>query len=268
LPRGGTLVIVGTYVQLGAWLAYSRPARVILICNYPAPALLLSIHAQLRQATGTEPEVVYVSSRLRDGNGIAGTLCPPLVDLSKFVPPPEPASASHGPLRIGRLSRDTPEKHHLEDPSLYRILAWEGFHVRVMGGTCLAPALAGNANVELLQAGAQPAQEFLQALDVFLYRTSPDWPEASGRVIIEAMACGLPVIAHSSGGYTDWIRHEENGLLFTTQEEALLALRRLKADRELRHRMGQEARLTAERHAGRAAVQNYASWLIGEGAHG
>lgn len=268
LPRGGTLVIVGTYVQLGAWLTYSRPERTILICNYPAPTLLLSSHTQLRQATDMEPDLVYVSSRLRDGSGIPGRLCPPLIDLCQFSPALRPEPRQCETLRIGRLSRDTLEKHHPEDPSLYRILSWEGFHIRIMGGTCLTSALASALNIELLAAGAESAAEFLQTLDVFFYRTSSDWPEASGRVIIEAMASGIPVIAHSSGGYTDWIRHEEDGLLFNTQEEALLALRRIKSDHELRYRMGQQARLAAERHAGHTAVQEYARWLIAPGLNG
>jgi hypothetical protein len=42
-----------------------------------------------------------------------------------------------------------------------------------------------------------------------------------GRVVTEAMACGLPVVCHESGGYAEIIEHGRNGFLFDTQQEAL-----------------------------------------------
>lgn len=43
--------------------------------------------------------------------------------------------------------------------------------------------------------------------------------EGLGRVTVEAMANGCPVIARNSGGTTDFIIHGENGYLFNTDEE-------------------------------------------------
>src|SRR5699024_1453481 len=42
--------------------------------------------------------------------------------------------------------------------------------------------------------GDMEPRAFLKELDFFVYYTHPDWVEAFGRVIFEAMATGVPVI--------------------------------------------------------------------------
>jgi glycosyltransferase involved in cell wall biosynthesis len=101
-------------------------------------------------------------------------------------------------------------------------------------------------SVTLLPAYAQEAHLFLQGLDCFFYRTSEKYLEPSARVVTEAMACGLPVVCHKSGGYAEWIDDGRNGFLFETQEEALELLLGLKEDPALRERVGKAARRTAE----------------------
>lgn len=65
--------------------------------------------------------------------------------------------------------------------------------------------------------------------------------EAFGLVNIEAMACGVPVIATYNGGMKEIIQHEKNGLLLSpsTLSDALpKAINRLLNNSELRERMG------------------------------
>jgi glycosyltransferase involved in cell wall biosynthesis len=145
------------------------------------------------------------------------------------------------------LSSDKPHKHHADDPELYRRLVENGCRVRIMGPSpSLEAQLDGSESVELLLPLAQEAHLFLQGLDCFFYRTSEEYHEAWGRVVTEAMACGLPVVCHESGGYAEIIEHGRNGFLFDTQQEALEILLRLKEDRGLRESVGREARRTAE----------------------
>ena len=99
--------------------------------------------------------------------------------------------------------------------------------------------------LELLPQGQFAAEEFLQTLDAFYYRTGSH-VETFGRVVFEAMACGLPVVCHSQGGYADHIRHGENGFLFETTQQAARILADLKADPGLRATVGREARRTVE----------------------
>ncbi len=51
-----------------------------------------------------------------------------------------------------------------------------------------------------------------------------NFDEPFGFSVVEAMACGTPVIAHRRGSMPEIIRHGENGFLVATQEEAAAAI--------------------------------------------
>ena len=52
-----------------------------------------------------------------------------------------------------------------------------------------------------------------------------DWPEPFGLVMIEAMACGTPVIAYANGSVPEVIDHGVTGFIVGNQEEAIAAAR-------------------------------------------
>jgi len=170
------------------------------------------------------------------------------IDINRFVPSPsKPSGSVPDNFTIGRLSRAAREKHHPDDPALYRRLVNHGFRVKIMGATpSLVRKLGDLRAVTLLSAHAREPHHFLQSLDCFFYRTSSKWLEPWGRVVTEAMACGLPVVCHNRGGYVDVIDSGSNGFLFDTQQEALEILLRLKEDRPLRESIGTAARETLE----------------------
>jgi glycosyltransferase involved in cell wall biosynthesis len=51
-----------------------------------------------------------------------------------------------------------------------------------------------------------------------------DWPEPFGLVMIEAMACGTPVVAWNRGSVPEVIEHGVTGYIVDSEEEALAAL--------------------------------------------
>jgi len=76
--------------------------------------------------------------------------------------------------------------------------------------------------------------------------------EGMPMVILEAMSKGLPTVAFDCPtGPAELIAHEVNGLLVPPKDVDALAatLRRIIADEELRHRLGEQARRAAEAYA-------------------
>jgi glycosyltransferase involved in cell wall biosynthesis len=257
-PRTGTIVFVGPHF-IGPWVRYTYPRRIILILNSNIrPEEFRQMLWQLSNKGRRKVEIVYASeltNRLttpeftKKSVNYTGIVEPSLIDIDRFVPatskPFDLASANY--FTVGRLSRNAPQKHHPDDPAFYRRLTDYGCQVRIMGASRDQEAeLAGLESVEVLPVFAQEAHLFLQGLDCFFYRTSEEWPEPWGRVVTEAMACGLPVVCYNNGGYVEIIDHGRNGFLFDTQQEALEILLRLKEDRALRESIGRAARETVE----------------------
>lgn len=264
-PASGTLLVAGVHVAMGLWLKYARFERVILLYNLASHEHLFAVLQALREMTGCEPEVVFASRALQLSVGLPGRVVHSFIDLDPFLTTPDAADvpAASRPFTVGRVSRDVPEKHHAQDPSLYRMLAARGIRVRIMGGTCLAHALGDVEGVELLPAGAQNTADFYRSLDAFFYRTGPV-AEAYGRVVIEAMASGLPVVAGYIGGYADLIRPGVSGWLVHTQEEAYDALMALVSQPVQARQMGLAGRhdvlLRHSQPANEALVHD---WVLG-----
>jgi glycosyltransferase involved in cell wall biosynthesis len=64
--------------------------------------------------------------------------------------------------------------------------------------------------------------------------TPIDWPEPFGLVIIEAMACGTPVIAYAHGSVPELVEHGRTGFIVHDQEQAIAAARTIdRIDRRL-----------------------------------
>jgi glycosyltransferase involved in cell wall biosynthesis len=91
-------------------------------------------------------------------------------------------------------------------------------------------------------------QDFLSAAAALLFPIH--WPEPFGLVMIEAMACGTPVIAFRSGSVPEVVDDGVTGFIVDTEEQAVETIRdRLpKLDRR-KVRAGFERRFTARRMA-------------------
>ncbi len=81
-----------------------------------------------------------------------------------------------------------------------------------------------------------------QNADLFIFPSV--WNEPFGMPVLEAMACGLPVVTTRGGGIPEFVDHGKSGLLVERGDskalaEAVCALLR---DGELRRKMGRAAR--------------------------
>jgi glycosyltransferase involved in cell wall biosynthesis len=240
---------------------------VILLHNLSNQGQLFAIVEGVRAFTGLEPEIVFVSALLQRSAALPGRVIPSLLDLTPFLEVAETRFEEHHdplsarPFTIGRVSRDFLDKHHPHDLALYRMLASRGIRVRIMGGTCLAPGLGGEPGIELLPAGAEPVPEFYRSLDAMFYRTGM-FTEAYGRVVLEAMGAGLPVVAHTAAGYAEVIEHGASGFLIESQEQAYDALMALEGSAGLRRQIGLAARQKAiDMHGTQATERDLAFYL-------
>jgi glycosyltransferase involved in cell wall biosynthesis len=76
-----------------------------------------------------------------------------------------------------------------------------------------------------------------------------DWPEPFGLVMIEAMACGTPVIAFRRGSVPEVVHHGVTGWVVDDEKEAVAAIEQIPALDRQRIRQEFEQRFTAERMA-------------------
>jgi len=72
-----------------------------------------------------------------------------------------------------------------------------------------------------------------------------DWPEPFGLVLIEALACGTPVIARSLGSVPEVVQQGETGWLCETEDEMVAAVHRLGELDRARCRAAFDTRFTA-----------------------
>ncbi|MBI2505590.1 MAG: glycosyltransferase [Candidatus Latescibacteria bacterium] len=111
-----------------------------------------------------------------------------------------------------------------------------------------AQVQARSLEAPVLFAGPRPTAQipvWMNAADVLVL---PSYSEGRPNVVLEAQACGLPVIATRVGGTPELIRDGETGLLVDSGDEAqlALALAGLKQNSEYRRRLGQAGRQSVQ----------------------
>lgn len=112
----------------------------------------------------------------------------------------------------------------------------------------IAPMLVGNPTVEFIgEVDDAGKQELLGGALALLFPI--DWPEPFGLVMIEANACGTPVIAWRNGSTPEVIRPGVNGELVASIDEAVAAVRRIDQLERARIRADFETRFSVSRQA-------------------
>jgi glycosyltransferase involved in cell wall biosynthesis len=180
------------------------------------------------------------------------------------------AKGFRGPLHVAPQLPVDPDAYRPEpSPELRRALALEGFVVGYVGRLVAAKGLrtllaaaGGLAGVQVVLVGDGPLRaeiaraagrhvrlvgpvahaevaRYLNALDALVLPslTTATWKEQFGHVLVEAMACGVPVIGSSSGAIPEVVG--DAGLIFPEGDATALraAIVALRDDRERRARL-------------------------------
>ena len=87
--------------------------------------------------------------------------------------------------------------------------------------------------------------EIMQVLDIFVL---PSLNEGMGRVLVEAMAAGRPIVASRVGGIPDLVKDGQNGFLVKPSDVSDLsfAIKKLLDDKKMREEMGKKGRALAK----------------------
>ena len=222
--------------------------------------------------------VVFVSNALRSAFAAVGlapaasTVIPNGVDTDAFAPDPNPrlrAELRVGPdaVLIGAVGNIRPAKSYdvllrvaaacRDDPRLVFIVAGEASPALSPGLDALARDLGVADRVRFLGLRSDVAQ-LLNACDVCLNTSSS---EGFSLTCVQAMACGVPVVATRSGGPEEIVTDQRDGLLVPVGDVAGIAgaVRALAADPERRHALGAAGRQAAvERFGVRKMIEAYA----------
>lgn len=92
--------------------------------------------------------------------------------------------------------------------------------------TVIAPLLRADPGIEFVgEIGDERKAEFLGNALALLFPVN--WPEPFGLVMIEAMACGTPVIAWNHGAVPEVIEDGVSGYIVSSEEQALAAIGRI-----------------------------------------
>lgn len=159
------------------------------------------------------------------------------------------ASKKKGELVIGTVARLSEEKRHEDLLRAFSLLEKEHKNIRllIVGDGPLRPHLEKEAKslgieTKTFFAGFQlDVYSYLEDMDIFVL---PSRSEGAGIAIMEAMVCGLPVVASNVGGIPDIVAHNITGILFSPGDIFQLkqALAQLIGDEALRITFGQRGK--------------------------
>ncbi|MDD5167172.1 MAG: GT4 family glycosyltransferase PelF, partial [Candidatus Omnitrophica bacterium] len=230
--------VIHAHSRVPAWIAYFAARRTntvfITSCNGYYSKHIFS------QVMGWAKRVIVISNvigrHMIDDFGVVHErirLVPSSVDLEKFTRPAAERQKTNE-FHIGMVGRITPLKGHLHFVKAMAKVSRVMPKIKIwIVGDAPASKEAYKEQIQVLvkRLGLWHCTEFLgnqkdipaimSQLDVLVLATTT--PEAFGRVIVEAQACKVPVVATRVGGVIDIIEDKKTGLLVPPADSGSMA---------------------------------------------
>ena len=257
LARSSSRVVVDVH---GDWRTFARlygsPGRRLLA---PLADRLSAI--ALRRADAVRTVSPYTSALVRRAGIQPAAEFPAFMDLDPFLAPPSPLPERPTALFVGVLER------YKNVDGLVEI--WRQAAPRVpeaalhiVGCGALEPLveeLVRSFPSQTTWSQRLRTEEVVAAMDAATLLVLPSRSEGMGRVVVEALLRGRPVVASRVGGIPDLVEDGANGLLFEPGDHAGFAeaLVRMLSRRDEAERLAAAARPSGERLV--AAPEEYAA---------
>jgi glycosyltransferase involved in cell wall biosynthesis len=237
---------------------YGSPLRQVLSPVADRVAL-----EALRRADGIRTVSPYTTGLVREVGLEPADVFPAFMDLEPFLGPVQPLPERPQALFVGVLELyknvdGLAEAWRLAAPAV------PGARLRIVGSgarTDVVERLLADLPEQTTWTNRLETAEVAVALDASTALVLPSRSEGMGRVVVEALCRGRPVVATRVGGIPDLVRDGENGLLVEPGDTRALAdaLVRILGNRELAERFGARARESVEPWL--ATPQEYAARL-------
>jgi glycosyltransferase involved in cell wall biosynthesis len=201
----------------------------------------------VRRVDGVRTVSAFTSSVVREAGGATAGMFPAFIDLDPFLSrPPAPLPARPAVLFVGVLER---YKNVDGLAAAWRIVAPQvpdaELHIVGTGSRRkVVDRLLRDLPAQTRWSRELSADEIAEELDSATCLVLPSPREGMGRVIVEALARGRPVVATRGGGVPELVRHEANGLLVDGDDPRAFAdaLVRVLSDSELASLLAAAAR--------------------------
>lgn len=206
--------------------------------------------AALRRVDAVRTISTYTTELVRAAGVEPAATFPAFMDLDPFLTPPAALPERPHALFVGVLER---YKDVDGLATAWRLAAprLPGTTLRIVGTgsrTHIVEQLVRDLSAQTEWTPAVPNEEMPRLLDEATVLVLPSRSEGLGRIVVEALCRGRPVVATRVGGITDLVRDDANGLLVPSNDPAALAdaLVRVLSDRPLAARLAAAARPSVE----------------------